>query len=136
MTRFTFQAFTNETHGSRFFRWNPGDLMRYVGTVTVEAETVEAACEVAWAVGNREGVDANGQRWPFFVRSLSVGDLLALVGSEIIVGHFVDPAGFTNGIVLSFSPEDSGLVRIEVRCDCGKGEYCPQFGPAFQALPA
>lgn len=127
MTRFTFQAFTNETQGSRFFRFNDGDLVRYAGSVTVEAETVEVAREIAWAVGNREAVDANGQRWPFWVRSLSVGDLLCEIGPEIIVGHAVAPCGFTEGLVLGFSPEENG-VRVQVRCDCGKGDLCPRFG--------
>lgn len=132
MTRYTFQAFTNETDGSRFFRFNDGDLVRFAGSVTVEAETVEEAREVAWMVGNREAVDANGQRWPFFVRSLSVGDLLCEIGPETIIGHAVAPCGFTGGLILAFSPEANG-IRVQVRCDCGKGEYCPQFGSAVRA---
>lgn len=42
----------------------------------VTAESPQDAAERAFVIGNREGEDNNGRRWPSDVRSLSVGDVV------------------------------------------------------------
>lgn len=131
MTRYTFQAFTNEQYESRFIRFADGDLVRFAGRVTVEADSLSEALERAWSVGNRQEPDADGNDWPRFVRSLSVADLLVqeMPGEAPVrmVGHAVAGMGFTQELVLDLHPVEGGF-RVQVLCDCGKGDLCPQFG--------
>ena len=58
--------------------------------------TVEAAADAAFAVGNRVGRDDNGTTWPSDVRSVSVGDVVAVSAPDATVTHLsVDSLGFT-----------------------------------------
>jgi hypothetical protein len=122
-------AFTNETTGSRFFAFNRGDHFTFAGTYVVEIDDAEYGTPEGWSkvdeklyeIGNREGADANGQVWPFFVRSLSVGDVLLIgrVGSVLgwsepqdlhsdLVAHVVENFGFrAERVVLSV--DDRGI---------------------------
>lgn len=136
MTRYTFQAFTNEQRESRFTQFAHGDLIRFAGRVTVEGNSLSEALERAWSVGNRQEPDADGNDWPRFVRSLSVADLLVqempkeALSPFQVIGHAVDRIGFTQGLILDLHPVEDGF-RVQVLCDCGKGDLCPQFGTAL-----
>lgn len=48
----------------------------------VRAETPHGAAERVFVIGNREGEDENGRRWPSDVRSLSVGDALRVSDND------------------------------------------------------
>ncbi|MER7196067.1 hypothetical protein, partial [Streptomyces flaveolus] len=56
----------------------------------------EAAADAAFTVGNRQGPDGTGQRWPADIRSVSVGDVVKVTGPDQWIVHLsVDPFGFT-----------------------------------------
>ncbi|MER7196093.1 hypothetical protein ACH4B8_40010, partial [Streptomyces flaveolus] len=55
-----------------------------------------AAADAAFTVGNRQGPDGTGQRWPADIRSVSVGDVVKVTGPDQWIVHLsVDPFGFT-----------------------------------------
>ncbi|WP_318218827.1 hypothetical protein [Streptomyces sp. SCL15-6] len=47
----------------------------------------EAAAEAAFTVGNRQGPDDTGQRWPADIRSVSVGDVVKVTGPDHWIVH-------------------------------------------------
>ncbi|MFF3256989.1 hypothetical protein ACFYWP_39815 [Actinacidiphila glaucinigra] len=58
--------------------------------------TVERAADAAFVVGNRQGCDDQGHAWPSDVRSVSVGDVVAVTAPDTTVTHLtVDDLGFT-----------------------------------------
>jgi hypothetical protein len=67
-----------------FFGYQPQHTVAHDGRLlfTVEAEDPMGALNKAWEIGNRQGADVEGRRWPSEVRSLSVGDVV-YVGSEV-----------------------------------------------------
>ncbi|WP_326581629.1 hypothetical protein OIE69_44415 (plasmid) [Actinacidiphila glaucinigra] len=74
---------TAEHHYSNGYR--PGDPVAHVTrpdgtplTLTFTVLSVDDAADAAWVVGNRQGRDDTGQDWPSDVRSVSVGDVLAV----------------------------------------------------------
>lgn len=44
--------------------------------------TPDAVADAAWVVGNKQGADDAGQTWPLDVRSMSVGDVLAVTAPD------------------------------------------------------
>jgi hypothetical protein len=60
----------------------------------VTAADTEAAADAAFAIGNRMATDDRGLRWPADVRSVSVGDLLTVVGQTGTVSCAVASVGF------------------------------------------
>ncbi|MEU5196060.1 hypothetical protein AB0G86_18720 [Streptomyces scabiei] len=67
----------------------------------------EAAADAAFTVGNDQGPDDNGQRWPADVRSVSVGDVIKVTGPDHWIIHLsVDSYGF------STVPEPTTLVGL------------------------
>jgi hypothetical protein len=87
---YSLTALVNEGEGifDGFREGQPGftatDFLAPVpGTFHVEAESAEAALEVMWAVGNRQGPDSYGRQWPSTVRSMSVGDVLVVKGHGV-----------------------------------------------------
>lgn len=94
--RVTITTYLNDGPG-RFFAYEPGDRLYQGPTLTVDVpDSPEwmGALDAAWAIGNRMGVDANGQEWPSYVRSLSAGDVLTIrifAGGPVLawgVAHF------------------------------------------------
>lgn len=73
------QTYLNDGPG-RFLGYEPGDRLYQGPTVTVEVDSPEwyGALDAVWAVGNRMAQGVNGQEWPSYVRSLSVGDVLTI----------------------------------------------------------
>ena len=71
-----------------------------VDTFVVEAADVNFAANAMWAIGNKEeGPDAEGKEYPRDVRSLSVGDLLAIHPTDTDQGKYflaVASVGFTD----------------------------------------
>ncbi|WP_189232813.1 hypothetical protein [Streptomyces flaveolus] len=56
----------------------------------------EVAADAAFTVGNHQGPDHTGQRWPSDIRSVSVGDVVKVTGPDHWTIHLsVDPFGFT-----------------------------------------
>lgn len=123
---FNVRAWTNEQTGRyRFESYqlgdtlsNPVDLL-----VVVDAGDMHTALDVTWAIGNRMEVDANGKAWPKTVRSLSVGDVIAIQQSG---GRqwfwWISRMGFE-------------AMPVNDPCDCGKGDLCPQYGIRFAPAP-
>ncbi|MFE1786248.1 hypothetical protein ACFW9F_27660 [Streptomyces sp. NPDC059506] len=55
-----------------------------------------SAADAAFVVGNAQGSDDMEQNWPADVRSLSVGDVLAVTGPDGATVHLrIDPVGFS-----------------------------------------
>jgi hypothetical protein len=79
--RFTVATLINEGEG-RFFAYDEGDRLVPGPVLTVDADSLEGAAEKAFAVGNRQGVDAVGNNWPNTVRSLSVGDVVTITTDD------------------------------------------------------
>jgi hypothetical protein len=90
-TTATVRVETFENMDSGFMPYTPGD--RLVQRVTLRLPvTADGVQEVAWCIGNRDGEDADGQRWPSNVRSMSVGDVIHIV--ELDEWHAVASLGF------------------------------------------
>lgn len=94
------QTFINDGPG-RFMGYEPGDKL-YPGPV-LQVRILDDGndlnhrlLDLAWAIGNRQGVDAFGEAWPSWVRSLSVGDVLAIraFAGGPLVAWGVDSFGF------------------------------------------
>lgn len=67
----------------------------------------EDAAEAAFEVGNHQGADDNGQTWPDNLRSVSVGDVIKITGTNSRTVHLrVDSYGF------SPVPEPTTLVPL------------------------
>ena len=83
-----------------FFGYTPRAPLAEVDTFTIEAADVHFAANAMWAVGNKEaGPDAAGKEYPHDVRSLSVGDLLAIHPTDTDEGKYflaVASVGFTD----------------------------------------
>ncbi|MER7001338.1 hypothetical protein [Streptomyces sp. NPDC000410] len=72
-----------------------GTPLRMVFTTSRVTDSHTAA-EAAFAVGNRQNSDDRGQDWPDDVRSLSVGDVLAVTAPDGTTTHLtVDSVGFS-----------------------------------------
>ena len=76
--RFEVTAFVNTNDDHQFDGYKPVDPLALVGDFTVAAADIGAVPETFFAVGNRMGPDADRQRWPSDVRSLSKGDLISI----------------------------------------------------------
>ena len=83
-------AFENVTPGSRFEEYRPDADLKLVGTFEVGGDSIEAALEDMFWVGNKQGPDSAGARWPLDRRSMSVGDLVVVEGET----YAVDIVGF------------------------------------------
>lgn len=81
MPKFIVTAYVNvgEDH---FLGWQPHHAIAAVGTFHVDAPNALHAAHAMWSVGNKVAPDARGQHYPHDVRSLSVGDLLAIKQPE------------------------------------------------------
>ena len=77
---YTVAALINE--GPGMFRKFDYDKLDHKVTISVCADDVQHALDAAWSIGNRQGADADGNRWPSNVRSLSVADVLIVNGAE------------------------------------------------------
>lgn len=121
MTTMKVRAWTNETP-PRFEEYTPGTPLDTAVDLVVPAfdeSDFHGVLDKTWAIGNRMMSDANGKDWPVTVRSLSVGDVIAIAmpgGRE----WFWSVARF------GFEAIDPASI-----CDCGKGDYCPEFGIDF-----
>ncbi|MGP3953451.1 hypothetical protein [Streptomyces sp. 7N604] len=72
-----------------------GAPLRLTFSAATHADAAEAA-EAAFEVGNRQGSDDSGQSWPEDVRSVSVGDVLAVTGPDGTTVHLsVDSVAFS-----------------------------------------
>jgi hypothetical protein len=71
--RFEVTAFVNTSDDHQFDGYKPVDPLALVGDFTVAAADIDAVPETFFAIGNRMGADADGQRWPSDVRSPSRG---------------------------------------------------------------
>lgn len=99
MTRYRVTIYVNVGEDN-FFGYTARAPLAKVDTFVVESSDPYAAAEAAYSVGNKEaGPDADGKEYPRDVRSVSVGDLLAIHPSESgDEGKFflaVASAGFT-----------------------------------------
>lgn len=66
-----------------FRGYTPRAPIAKVGDFVFEdCASAEDAARQFWAIGQKEGRDDAGRAWPHDVRSLSVGDLLALTTSQ------------------------------------------------------
>lgn len=65
-------------------------------TYNIQAGSPESAAERMFAVGNRVEADAEGAKWPSDIRSISVGDVLAIreADSKQYVFYAVDSIGW------------------------------------------
>lgn len=86
----TVRTYLNDGPG-RFDNYEAGDLLREGPTLHFDVPGTavgwQSVLDLAWAVGNREGQDAGGQRWPSDVRSLSVADVLVVEHTPYAVGR-------------------------------------------------
>lgn len=85
---------------SDFFReWKPGQSLAFDENDTslvVKASDELHAAEAAFGIGNRMGVDMTGRKWPSYVRSLSVGDVVLVSSWKNAAKAFaVAPLGWT-----------------------------------------
>ena len=103
--------------------WAPGKPLAFdedLTSVVVVAEEVAEALEEVFVVGNRMRVDADGKAWSRDVRSVSVGDVVALtVGGRALGFHAVAPVGFTavpadqwDDLILGSKPGRDALVAL------------------------
>lgn len=116
------RAFLNAGPGM-FWRYAPGDALKpgpvvrlalddaarpdpLLGSVSLPPEALEhAALDRAWAVGNRMGADDAGAEWPSDVRSLSVGDVLAIGEAAWSVAMFGFEALPPGALAASLDPD-------------------------------
>jgi hypothetical protein len=79
---YTITAYVN-VGDDNFRGYTPRAPIAKVGDFVLEdCASAEDAARQFWAIGQKEGRDAAGRRWPHDVRSLSVGDLLALTSAQ------------------------------------------------------
>lgn len=78
MTTYDVWAYVSLDFRNTSLGYQPKAPIATVGRYRVEADDPNAAAEKMFAVGNRMEQDAEGRSWPSTVRSLSVGDLLAI----------------------------------------------------------
>lgn len=117
MTRFT--AYVGLNLDSRFGPYTPGDRVHSAARLVVEADSVEAAFEKVYVVGNRMSADAEGRSWSPDVRSISVGDVIAIRPRPFAdaVAKTVASFGFTDvnlGTLTTASRDDAvaaGAIR-------------------------
>ncbi|WP_225650983.1 hypothetical protein [Streptomyces solaniscabiei] len=77
-------------------RTDDGALLRLVFRASDRMCSHESAADAAFTVGNRQGPDDTGQRWPADIRSVSVGDVVKVTGPDHWTIHLsVDPFGFS-----------------------------------------
>lgn len=80
----------------KFDGYSPEDELQAGPQFEVEADSVDTALNIAFAIGNREGVEIP---WPRYLRSISVGDVFAIVDYQNKVGddlfYSVRPVGFS-----------------------------------------
>ena len=99
MTRYRVTIYVNVGEDN-FFGYTARAPLAKVDTFVVEASDPAAAAEAAYSVGNKEaGPDASGKDYPRDVRSVSVGDLLAIHPTDTDEGKFflaVASVGFTD----------------------------------------
>lgn len=81
MPRYQVTAFANVGEDS-FMGWTPTAPMAEVGVFAMDGDDASDAAEGFFAVGNRMCPDAAGDSYPTDVRSLSVGDMLVVVGRD------------------------------------------------------
>jgi hypothetical protein len=79
--RYTVATLINEGEG-RFFAYDKDDRLVPGPILVVDADSLEGAAEKAFAVGNRQGVDAEGNSWPSNVRSISSGDVVTITADD------------------------------------------------------
>lgn len=109
-TLYSITAFEN-VGPERMWSYAPGDPLVHVGTFEVYADSVEAALERLWVVGNRMGIDAQGNAWPKTHRSMCSGDFAVVhnTGTEYVAlmagwGRVVDLPGKTNEVMRTRTP--------------------------------
>ncbi|MFD8900542.1 hypothetical protein [Streptomyces ardesiacus] len=84
-----------------------GNPLRLVFHASDRIRDHEAAADAAYEVGNRQSADDNGQTWPADIRSVSVGDVIRVIGPDHWIVHLsVDRTGF------SAVPEPSILTDL------------------------
>jgi hypothetical protein len=105
---------------SQFEPYKPGDKIATVGYFYVEAESFGAAADAMWVVGNKEGADADGERYPADVRSLSVGDVLFIADDGGMPGSGKDQADVQILAVARWGWTEIGLPR--------DGQFVPLAG--------
>lgn len=102
--QFTVATYLNDGPG-RFWEYEAGDRLVPGPALTLDGDREDAVLEEAFFVGNRQGPDANGDRWPATVRSLSTGDV-CVIGE---VAWTVDHIGFkiipTDALAWSLDPD-------------------------------
>lgn len=120
------RTYLNDGEG-RFDAFAPTDALAVGPVIAIQARSEHEALDLAWRAGNPQTV-AEANAWNF--RSLSVADIL-------VIGRFawaVDRAGFlavplTDVIqALKAGQVSHRGTLLDEPCDCGKGEWCPQFG--------
>jgi len=75
----------NRREDGGFFHhgYRDGDPLEDVATFTIEADHPAVAAEVVFRIGNLRDVgDLEDRRWPERERSLSVGDVLEIIGAD------------------------------------------------------
>jgi hypothetical protein len=78
MISYTVTVFVNVDEDFHFEELKPTDTIAQVAEFTIEAPDPMAAAGKIWTVGNKMGPDDAGNLYPPDVRSLSVGDLIAV----------------------------------------------------------
>lgn len=83
MTDYRITAYVNVGEGN-FFGYHPRHEIAEVHTFVLARRnvTLHDVAENMWAIGNRIGCDSTGATWPSDVRSMSVGDVLAIRDPE------------------------------------------------------
>lgn len=72
------RTYVNEGPGM-MWKYEAGDKLVAGPVLELPASSDDLAlAEDVWTIGNRMGADANGQRWPSTVRSLSMGDVIVI----------------------------------------------------------
>ncbi|MET7490534.1 hypothetical protein [Streptomyces sp. NPDC005538] len=85
-----------------------GSPLRLVFHASDRITDHEAAADAAYTVGNRQGADDNGQRWPTDIRSVSIGDVIKVTGPDHWIIHLsVDSFGCFSAV-----PEPTTLITL------------------------
>ena len=73
-----------------------------------------AVAETVWMIGNRMGVDANGNAWPAGVRSMSVADVIVIGETAYKCAHVGWEPISTEDLAWSLDPERQNRnLRLE-----------------------
>jgi len=114
--RYTIATYINSGPG-RFDAYETGDLLTNGPIVRLAADTEHAALDRVWTIGNR--MDPETYEWPDFIRSLSVGDVLAVKpeGTFPVPVHYFAVASFGFDAITpaQFDESRSGQARISDR---------------------